>query len=165
MKKNLKRIFAFLFATIMMLSVALPASAAEISDDITNKQAQLVTFEVTSDDVLSIDSNGGISLYSSINGYQQRTLTSPNASLTVPLTGSGTGGMGITVKTSSSWNGYMSMMIADSYNTIFAQNYAIYSNTEVQFHNLTHHNPARMYFIFEGIPSGKSVLVQAWVYG
>lgn len=165
MKRNFKRFGVLFMAIFTIFCLTVSASAEEVLPENSEEvQGQLVTFEVTSDGVVQIDSDGNITPRSSISGYGAENVTNDNW-LMVPVQSEGVGGMGITVKTSSSWNGYMSMLIVDAFDTVYVENYAIYSNDEKEFHDLTNYYPVRFYFIFDGIPDGESVYVQAWIYG
>lgn len=144
--------------------LATPTFAAESTE--TNK-AQCYTFEVTSDGIASVsDENGNeISTYSSISGFEQGTISSNPDGIIVYPTSSGWGGMGVTIKASSSWSGYMNLDIAGSDGNVPLKGKAVYSNGQTVVNNLWHYNPSYYVFSFRGIPSGQSVFVQIWVYG
>lgn len=168
MKKIFKRSLDIIMSMVMAcMCMVTTAFAAETE---TTPEAKCYSLEVTSDGIESaIDENGnkvdpGL-LRSSISGYNQATISGDPAGVLVYTSASGTGGMGITVKASSSWYGYMSLDMIGSNGSIPLSGKAVYSNGETQVNNLTHNNVGYYVFSFRGIPSGQSVFVQIWVYG
>lgn len=166
--RKFKRLGSIFLAIVMVFSLTtMSAYAAEVDTETCDRaNAQLVTYEVTSDGIRTVTS-GERTVNSYIDGYNQGSLGSTynNNYIVIPVTASGSGGMGITVKTSSSWSGYTSMMINTNLGDIYVSNYAMPSNGEVEFHNLTHYCPRTIEVTLQGIPSGKSVYIQVWVYG
>lgn len=164
--KNFKRLIAVFLAVVMTLSFTVAVSAAEVSDD--SQQAQVITYEVTSEGVQVADDVNN-QARSSISGYAQKTLTAGinNEWVEIPVTASGVGGMGITIKTFSSWSGYTSLLINSNMGDVYVSDYALYSNDNdgVEFHNLVHYCPRTIEVTLMGIPAGESVFVQVWVYG
>ena len=166
MKKNSKRFIALLMTMVTIFCLTVSASAAEATTNNSEElNGQHITYEVTSDGIVSVEYDGEVAPCSTISGYKNGSLTSSSAILKVPVTASGVGGMGITVKTSSSWNGYTSMAINSSDNTVYVENYALWSNDEVKFENFGHSSPSYIAVSLYGIPSGKSVYVEVWIYG
>lgn len=164
MKWIRKRSLCIVLLSLFVLSFSTTAFASEI-DNIDNTKCY--NLEVTSEGISSItDENGdSVSPYSTISGYEQATLTNDPAGVQVFIDSSGWGGMGVTVKASSSWNGYMNLDILSPDGDIPAQGRSVYSNGETYLNNLFHYNPPYYLFSFRGIPSGQSVFVQIWVYG
>lgn len=163
-----KRILGTLMSAIMLvMSLGTTAFAAEPE---TTPDATLYTLECTAEGVASITDEDGNDvsesvLRSSISGYDQATLTTDPAAIIVSVDASGFGGMGATVETSSSWNGYMSLDIFDNNAFIYYEGAAVYSNGTKYFNDLKHYCPSNIWFSFRGIPSGQSVFVKIWVYG
>lgn len=167
MKGIYRRILAILMAIAICSCMSLTAFAAETE---ASQNATCYTLEVTSDGVSSChDGNGEevllVSPRSTISGYDSETLYGGNvAAVQVIVQASGWGGMGATVKTSSSWNGYMSLDIFDSDGVVNREQVAVYSNGETYFNDMKHYSPSFVMFSFKGIPSGESVFVEIWVY-
>lgn len=171
MKSLIKRWVAIFLVATMCLVTGATAFAAEPE---TTESATCYNLEVSSDGIVSCtDENGNevstISPRSSISGYGSDTLSSSNPAIVIYPDASGIGGMGITIKTSSSWNGYMKLIAVAQYSSssyaTLIDDYAISSNTEVYFNDLLHRSPGYIMFAFDGIPSGKTVSAQIWVYG
>lgn len=161
---------AIFMAAIMCLGTTATAFAAEPQPDV---EATCYNLEVSSNGVVSCtDENGNevptISPRSSISGYGSGSLSSSNPAIIIYPQASGIGGMGVTINTSSSWSGYMKLTAVAHYassNATLINNYAVSSNTEVYFNDLLHRSPGYIMFAFDGIPSGKTVNTQIWVYG
>ena len=168
MKKFSKRFIALFLAVITVLSLTVSASAAEMentNNDPEEVVAQHITYEVTSEGIVSVETDDGVAPCSSISGYANGTFTTVDCLLSFPVVSSGEGGMGITVKTSSSWDGYMSMDIGPGGQEWYINDYAMPSNGERQFHDLYHETPMNIGMYLYGIPNGQSVYVEIWVYG
>ena len=165
MKKFLNRIIAVIMAITLTFGISIPALAADT--DVKNNDkpiAHHVEYEVSSNGLETVTYDG-IQTCSSISGYENATFEGGGGQiLVIPVVSSGVGGMGITVKTSSSWNGYVSMRITDG-DIDYVNNYAMPSNGERQFHNLTHYSPMNIGVLIYGIPAGKSMRIDVWVYG
>lgn len=171
MKGIKHRIFSVGIAIAMCIcTLATTASAVEYKSTVT-EEATCYNLELTSNGISSITGTNGnnvpLSVLSSISGYKNGTLSTDPDGIAVYVDAVGSGGMGITVKTTSSWNGYMSLDVF-SYKggSVPIEGASIYSNGERQFHDLTH-GPAPVYYFFgfKGIPSGESVGVEIWIYG
>ena len=168
MKNIKKRILSIsLSAMVMCMILGTTAFAAEPEKTV---DATYYNVELTSDGITSItDENGNAinpnSLTSSISGYDAGTLTGDPDGIQVVVNSEGWGGMGVTIKASSSWNGYMSLdMLGDDGHTPLT-GAVVHSNSETYFNNLWHYSPMSYLFSFRGIPAGQSVYVQIWVYG
>ncbi len=163
-----KRILATLMLAITLVtSLGSTVFAAEPSP---TSDTTLYTLECTSEGVVAITDEYGnsvskVSARSSISGYEQLTMTSNPTGVIVYVDSSGIGGMGATVQTSSSWDGYMSLDVFDSNNKLYCEDVAISSNGTKYFNNWLHYSPSWVWFSFKGIPSGQSVFVKIWVYG
>ena len=164
MKGIKTRILGALMALMLCAGFTTTAFAAE---PVENGEAKCYTFEVTSEGITSVKDESGneITPRSSISGYEQATISGDPAGVIVYPSSSGWGGMGVTVKTSSSWNGYMNLDIIGEDGSVPLEGKSIYSNKETPINNLWHYNPAYYLFSFRGIPSGQSVFVQIWIYG
>lgn len=170
MKLLMKRTFAIFMAVVMCLFTGVTSFAAETQP---TEKAKCYNLEVSSTGVIfCTDENGNevpyISPRSSISGYGNDSISTENPAIVIYPDASGIGGMGITVKTSSSWNGYMKLIAGAQYmgsiSTII-NNYAVYSNGETYFNNIMHSFPGYIVFVFDGIPSGVIVNTQIWIYG
>lgn len=163
-----KRILGTIMTAILLvMSFGTTTFAAEPA---TTPDATFYTLECTSEGVVSITDEDGNAvsdsvLRSSISGYEQETMTTDPAGVIVYVQSSGIGGMGATVETSSSWNGYMSLDVFDSNGKVYCEGVAVSSNGSKYFNNWLHYSPSWVWFSFRGIPSGQSVSVQIWVYG
>lgn len=169
MKNFSKRFISVLMAIVTCLCFTLSVSATEFENtlgSLKETSPRHITYEVTSEGIVSVEEDGVILPRSSISGYTNGTCTAYYFMFKFNVTSSGSGGMGVTVKTSSSWSGYMSMDIGSPTDGYYIQNYAMPSNGERQFHHgLTHNSPTEMIMYFYGIPSDVSVYVEVWVYG
>lgn len=171
----IKRIMTTLLAAVTLLSMSTTAFAAENNSEQVVKdtsQATCYNMELTSDGVSSItDENGkSISPRSSISGYDDGTLSSNPAGIIIYPDASGIGGMGATVESHSSWNGYMNLDILGSDGLTKATGLSVKTNTtwtldSVFSGGITHYSPSYILFSFRGIPQGQSVYVKIWVYG
>lgn len=172
MKNLKKRIFAVFMAALMCLGTSVTAFAADTED---TTGATCYNLAVSSDGMVTCtDENGNelsnVSPLSSISGYTSGSVTKDkNLIVLYPDNSSGIGGMGITVKASSSWNGNMKLAVGAQYtnsgvSTVFKDK-TVKSNGETYFNNLLHRSPGYLVFVFNGIPSGKTVNLQIWVYG
>lgn len=166
MKNMFTRLFASLLAVAMFCCSALSASAEETLSDKGIVQGQEFTLELTSDGVASVCSaDDGIMPLSSISGYNQESVNSSDPWITVPTSGSGTGGMGVTFEASSSWNGTMYVQMLGGDDSLPLCDYPVKSKGKTEKGNLRTSNPGHYLFTFSGIPSGVSVFVKIWIYG
>ncbi len=165
MKTLRKRILAIFMATIMCVATGVTASAAEPGD----MEATRYDLEVSSEGIVSCtDENGNsvsnISPRSTISGYTNGTVNRNNPMLVLyPDVATGIGGMGVTIKTSSSWKGNFNVTIGAHYvsgmNTVL-QNASISSNAENYFEDLMHRAPGYLVFTFGNIPVNTNVKVE-----
>lgn len=168
MKGLKKRILsACLIVMLTIMSFSTTTFANELQK---TKETICYNVEMTSEGIEFItDKNGkpidSISPRSSISGFDQRSLTPNSAGIQVFVDASGSGGMGVTINASSSWNGYMSVNMLGSNGSTAFTGRAVYSNGETKFNNLRHSSPTYYVLTFAGIPSGQSVFVQVWIYG
>lgn len=169
MKKTVKRLLSIVLSIMLILgATGVQAFAADATD---TDNVTLNTVELTSEGIVQVTDDEGDPLdpspliESSISGFKQATLNEDPAFVFVVTNATWFGGMGITVKTFSSWSGYMSMDVVTSDGDLPLSGRAVYSNGEVQYHDLVHYSPSFMIFKFSGIPSDQSVFVQIWVYG
>lgn len=166
MKKFLNRIIAVIMAITLTFGISIPALAADT--DVKNNDkpiAHHVEYEVSSNGLETVTYDG-IQTCSSISGYENATFTGGGGHMiVVPVVSSGVGGMGITVKTSSSWSGYVSMQIKSDDDVVYVNNYAMPSNGERKFNNLKHYSPMNVGVLIKGIPAGKTMRIDVWIYG
>lgn len=162
MKGIKTRILGALMTLILCTAFVTTAFAAEPAE---NSEAKCYTFEVTSEGITSVTDGNEVTPQSSISGYNQASISGDPASIFIYPNSSGWGGMGVTVKTSSNWNGYMNLDILGEDGSLPLEGKSIHSNSETKINNLWHYNPAYYMFSFRGIPSGQSVYVQIWIYG
>lgn len=165
-----KRIIAILLATIMCFTTAVTSIAAE--PEISEK-ATCYNFEVSSEGIMSCKDISGNEVSNPFSaramlGYNNGTLSYNKNLVIVDADDATIGTMGITVQTSSSWNGDL-LMYATINNSSsggkFIEDYEISSNEEVYFNDLWYIGPFSLVFVFSGIPQGQTVNVQIWVYG
>ena len=139
-----KRILGTLMSAIMLvMAFGTTAFASEVEKPC---DAIAYNLELTSDGVASITDEDGnpVSdsvLRSSISGYEQATMTTDPTGVIVYVDSSGIGGMGATVETSSSWNGYMSLDVFDNNGKIYCEGVAVSSNGTKYFNNWLHVSP------------------------
>jgi hypothetical protein len=168
MRNIKKRILSIaLSAMFVCMSLGRTTFAAE-PDGTTN--AICYNVELTSEGINSVTDNDGNEinpavLSSSISGYEQDTLSGNPCGVQVFVDASGWGGMGITIKASSSWSGYMRLDVLGADGSSPLTEKAVYSNGETKFNSLWHYTPSYYLFSFAGIPDGNSVYVQIWIYG
>lgn len=168
--ENIKKRFLSITLSVMFVCMNLvtPVLAAEPNEW---ANSTCYNIELNSDGITSITDQNGNEIKSdsvtrsSISGYESDTLSGNPCGVQVFVNANGWGGMGITVKTSSSWNGYMSLDVLGDDGHAPLTSAAVYSNDETEFHNLWHYTPMYYLFSFRGIPTGQSVSVQIWVYG
>lgn len=155
-----------LVASLSLMSVPTFATEVDTINDNVNNAGEAITLELTSEGIVSASaSSKGIMPYSSISGYEQQTINSSDHGVIVFTSGSGIGGMGVTIKASSSWNGDMTVHMAGYDGSTPFMNAKVTANGTTYFNNLITTNPAFYLFNFLDIPSGVSVFVQIWVYG
>lgn len=166
MKKIFKRFVPFLISIVMLSCATATAFAYETTYPSDLDVKDCITLEVTSEGIVSATNmDGQVVPMSSISGYGYSYLTSSDHAFIIYPEGSGIGGMGVTIKTSSSWNGYMSCHMFDNEGNVQFMDQAIYSNGEKYFNDLLTVNPGYYIFNFLGIPNGVAVNVWIWIYG
>lgn len=151
-KKLAQRFIPFLMVLAMSFNLGINTFAAEVPND-------AIPLSQQSSEVMP---------RSSISGYAQKTITSSDAYIEVPTTSSGVGGMGITIKTSSSSSGTMNFNGSPLYNIVTStiSGSIALNNGQYEAHNLVHDDSVGTYYIwFSNIPAGASVKVQVWIYG
>ena len=167
-----KRFSVFAVVVVMFIMTGITVYAEE--SDMSFSDISCYNLEISSEGVVSCtDENGNIlpviEPRSSISGYGNEYLTSSITAIVIYPEASGIGGMGITINTSSNWNGYMSLIAEAQYGTSshnrIIDNYAIPSNGEIYFNDILHFGPTLLVFAFDGIPQGQTVYTQIWVYG
>lgn len=165
MRKNTtKRISSFILALVLCFSFSTYAFAAEVStsadDVVTGEDLHIIgeyTFEVTED---------GIMPYSSVGGYNQKAITADDRTLVIECSGSGMGGMGITIETTCSQGAFSIDYAGASYigdaSTITG---TMKTQDHLELHNLWQSN-LQEYYLFFTIPSHiSSYFVKVWIYG
>ena len=169
MKNIKKRLLSIaLSAMFVCMSLGTTVFAAEPNEA---TSATFYNVELTSEGITSITDQNGNEINpdsvtrSSISGYESDTLSGDPCGVQVMVDANGWGGMGVTIKTSSSWSGYMSLDVLGDDGNAPLTGKAVYSNGETKFNNLWHYTPMYYLFSFSGIPAGQSVSVQIWVYG
>lgn len=161
----LKRIKTLLISSILVLTFSIPVYA-NVNSTIPTSAGKEVNIAIINEDG-SIESV----TRSSIEGYAHVTLTNSNSGLIIYPTGSGIGGMGITINAYSSSDAWCELVIqgndgSNPLNTLSQQNRLICLNRRGQErHNLITTNPAYYYIALKGIPSGVSVDFEIWLYG
>lgn len=168
MKDFSKRFISILMAIVTCLCFTLSVSANEFENALSSSEAtspRHITYEVTSEGIISAEVDGQVMPRSSISGYANGNCDGPSCIFICPVISSGEGGMGITVKASSSWDGYMSMDITSGGFQYYVKDYAMPSNGERQFHDLYHEAPTQVALLLMGIPVNEYVHIDMWVYG
>lgn len=172
---SMKKFSCILLALLLVLSLSIPAFAAEIQNDVnadvnTDVEATMYSLELTSEEIVSVtDEDGNIMPLSSISGYASGDISSTSSGFLVWVDSSGIGGMGVTVKTSCpNWNGTVRFdLVSDRGSKAVTEAY-IPTNGSTEFHNLLHGLPGTpAYYLanFYGIPAGYTVNAQVWIYG
>lgn len=168
--RNIKKRLLGIVLSAMFVCMSL-GTAAFAAEPVKPVDATCYNVELTSEGIASITDQDGNEIdpssvtRSSISGYESDTLSGDPCGVQVFVDANGWGGMGITIKTSSTWSGYMSLDVLGEDGNAPLTGKAVYSNGETQFHDLWHYTPMYYLFSFRGIPSGQSVNVQIWVYG
>lgn len=165
-----RRIIAIFLVTIMCLTTALTSFAAEPK---ISERANCYNFEVSSEGIMSCKDINGNEISNPFSaramlGYNNGTLSHSKNFVVVDADDAVIGTMGITVQTSSSWNGDLLMYATVNNSSTggeFIKDYNISSNEEVYFNDLWYVGPFSLVFLFSGIPQGVTVNVQVWVYG
>lgn len=166
----MKKVFSILLAFSMVMSLSIPAFAAESPVEVSvAAEATMYTMELTSEGIVSIsDEDGNIMPFSSISGYQNGNVTENSNSFLVWVDASGLGGMGVTVKTScSTWTGTITFNLIGDNGSQPIKNSSISTNGEKNYSNLFHGLPVPNYYLagFSGIPSGHTIYAQVWIFG
>lgn len=166
MRNLFKRLVSGVVTLAVMSVSAVSAFAADIeaNDNETTEAQECIMLTVTSEGITSTQSNENVPR-STISGYAYGYINKKDHSVTVDVEGSGIGGMGVTIRTSSSWNGEMRCAMFDNEGNFPFMNKKILSNGETYFNDLLTVNPAYYVFSFLDIPEGESVHVWIWVYG
>ncbi len=134
-----KRILAVLTAFFMCFSMGLTCSAEGINP---------------------------MSINSTISGYQQKLIAPASSSIEIECTGSGIGGMGVTVETSSDMTVILSMSLYEySTGRIVLDHVQIMTNDHVEFHDLLHYGGGTFSIQFHNVPDGVAFNCQTWIYG
>lgn len=142
MTKLSKRFIALFIAITMCFSLGFTGSAEEISP---------------------------MGLTSSISGYEQATVSDTNPYILVYCTGSGYGGMGITIKNTCSANYRIGVSVYEGASgRRILDDVKAYTNGEVKYtDDLQHYGDFSLPFLvkFNDIPEGVSFNCQVWIYG
>lgn len=164
----MKRLISTVLCILVLSFIPFSAFATKplSEDNAIPELLDCITLEVTSDGIASATNLAGENIArSSISRYGYGYLTSSSHGVTIYPEGSGIGGMGVTIRTSSSWNGYMACHMFDSEGNVQFEYQAISSNGERYFNDLLTVNPSFYCFNFLGIPDGVAVNVWIWIYG
>ena len=154
------------FVFISLVLVLILAFSAMAFAEEKSTPTKLYNLEVTSEGIVGInEASVERSTTSSISGYDARTVVNTDSGVTIFVDASGFGGMGVTIKASSSWNGTMYVHMFDNLGNVVFESEPVSSNGETQFHNLWHWSPDYFGVNCTGIPDGVSVYVQVWIYG
>ncbi len=163
---KIKRFISVAIAMVMMLVMCSTTAFAAETPEADASTTKEITLAVTSEGVVSTEStDGDFSIQSWISGYEQKTISQGDPGVLVWVDGSGWGGMGVTIESSSSWSGNMYVHMLGEDGSVPFSNKAVYSNGISYFNNLDTHNPAYYVFNFTGIPAGQTVFVKIWIYG
>lgn len=157
LSKTSRRFLTLLLALVMCMSVGITASAAEMPQGTPNVEAQAVASAEDS----------GIMPLSSVSGYARKTLTKGNNMILVECDGEGIGGMGVTIRATSSSGGSVSFSGASYGSYSGASDISgsvVLNGPDKEFHGLWHNQLAYYAIVFD-IPDGVSIDVQVWIYG
>ena len=162
MKRKVQQICSLVLAMALCFSFATTALASESSaSDNSGKRllnAESYVYEVTED---------GMNLVrSSVSGYNQKSIVSGSRTLAINCTGSGAGGMGITIETSCSAGNYtLSYQGAASQGIATSISGTMSTNGHVEKHNL-YQEDLGQYIMTFSLPSGvSSYFVKVWICG
>ncbi len=116
-----KRFVSMLMVAVMCIASNTTVFAAEIDDDVIVTEtttipdnAQLIKFELNAGEMVnvSLDTDGNMSVYGSLSGYNKKTFSGNHTSFTVNVSGDSSVGCGMTLKATSPDNsafGYVSV--------------------------------------------------------
>ncbi len=185
--KKFTRVFALLMAVVMVLSMSTAAFAATpetiSAEEVTETSSNVLyeaTYRVSSDSGITLVSSSGdssIMPLSSVGGFNQKGMWGTdknwgdNNYLFLDCSGSGYGGMGITIKTSCSYGNYQIQFAGAA--TAYAGDASTISGEmgtidEVQFHNLWQRDLQEYFIVFapaDGVTYVPDYFVQVWIYG
>ena len=158
--KKIKRFASILLALVMCIACSIPALAV---DTIASEKKDDLLYNA----VYEVSDSGVELLRSSINGYGHTTLSGGAKYMYIPVTSSGIGGMGITVKTTCSAGTYDVDVLgmcqkgdASGFSRHMTTNSQIEVNNLLQFGNVTE------YIICMNTKSGTpNNQVEVWIYG
>ncbi len=159
--KKFKRIISIVLVAVMCLALNVTAFAAEItSNSSVSSDTEVVVGQ--EDEIMPLGTG-------SISGYAYKRLTSTDRAIIVPLSASGFGGMGVTIRVSSSYQGkvdcvgrvvsYTPLMWVDG---IDGQ---VSTNGETYFKGNHLGGDGLEFVIALDVPSGVEMDVWIWVYG
>lgn len=141
----------------MNLSALADDKVNSIMDESLENVVYFGTFEVSED---------GISPRSSVGGFNQVTITSSSNAILIECNGSGWGGMGITIKTSSSYGpegvSFHGASVIGSASSIDGNMSTI---DEKVFNNLWQMDLQEYCIAFDMAHGTNSFFVQVWIYG
>ncbi len=163
MKRKIKQICSLMLAMVLCFSFVTSVSATENnSADSSNRRllnAESYTFEVTADGMELITR-------SSVSGYNQKAIVAGDQALVINCTGSGAGGMGMTIETSCSSGNYTLTYRGAAYEGIASSvSGTMSTNGHIEKHNLYQEDLGQYVMTFP-LPSGvSSYFVKVWIYG
>lgn len=162
MKVTKKYIGALLLALSICISSTVSTFATKIPTDATSNNARSIIGEYT----FEVCSNGINTLYSSVGGYNQKSITSSDRYLSIDCSGSGSGGMGITIETSCSYGTYsIDYAGSSAIGSASSISGTMTTNSHIEKHNL-YQTQLGQYILAFTIPSNvPSYFVKVWIYG
>lgn len=164
--KNFKRIMSSILAIVMCFALQLSVFATESLNSVSVSEDTEVASEVITEEDPSIMPLGT----GSISGYAYKRVRNGDNAIIIPINGNGIGGMGITIKTASSYQGeiaYHGALLTDLPFTWASDiDGKVSSNGEKVWSNLNHATGNNFeYIIAFDMPAGVEMDVWVWIYG
>lgn len=159
--KRFKRIISSILAVMMCFSLNMSVFAAKVTSDSPISIGTQIAID-HEEEIMPMGTG-------SISGYAYKRLTKSDPAIIVPLKASGFGGMGITVKTATSYNQnmYCQGTVVSSNPLVWVDGFKgdVKPNAETYFSgNHLGGNNLEFVIVLE-IPEGVYVDVWVWVYG
>ena len=149
----MKKLLSVFMAMLMLFSLNATAFAADVPN--TNNVS-----------IISTNQKNSIAPASTIGGYARGTISNDSPNLLVHTSGSGIGGMGITVKNTCTAGNYrIGMYLIEGTDRLVLDNVTAYTNREFYFNDLLTYNAPYYVFTFVDIPEGVSFDCKIWIYG
>ena len=154
--KAKRRLLGILLSVVLCISMSSTTFAAEET-----------AVPTTEDGIIFTEGEEGVMPLSSLSGYEQKKITPTDNTIYINCTSSGSGGMGITIKTSCSSGTYTVAYSgrATSGSASGISLTTIRTNDEDQYGSLFQDNLKQYKITFTVPDNVSSFLVQVWIYG